>query len=145
MRDTTTTPPEGATPITSADVISGPTPERYEDVELWVMTSTTGLKETVIIRPEKGESGKIQQSPLDGSFLSIKFEFHGGEKNEKTGQQLFPFASLFNYAVAFHKLPIYKEGASPIDLELKRRENLKLMRIQERAAKLAEGLDDSDL
>jgi hypothetical protein len=142
----TTQAPEGAVSVTAKDVIAVAVPDRFEDVEYWALKTTTGLTETLRIRKEIGEKGELQVSPLDGSVLGLKFEFHSGDaKNEVTGRRFVPVASLFYFDIAFHKDPVYKNGESPAEVELKRRQKLREQSIQERAAKLAENLDDTDI
>lgn len=143
MSEATTTAPDGAVSVTATDVISQGTPERFERVELWAIESAAGKSVTVLVRPENGESAKLQQSPLDGSFIGLMFEFHGGVKNEVTGRQFFPIGpGMFNYSFAYHDMPHFKEGTSPAELELKRREKEKADRIEARARQLAAGLDE---
>lgn len=138
--------PEGAVAVTAKDVISTPVPDRFENVEYWLLKTTTGLTETLRVRTEIGEKGELQVSPLDGSLLGLKFEFHSGdEKNELTGRRFVPVASLFFFDIAYHKDAVYKNGESPAEIELKRRQKQRETTIQERAAKLAENLDDTDI
>lgn len=145
MSETTTMPPEGATAVTAVDVLAQSTPERMEKVELWAIESASGKTVTVMVRPENGESGKLQQSPLDGSFIGLIFEFHGGDKNEVTGRQFFPIGpGMFNYAIAYHTMPHYKEGNSPAAIEMKRRAKLTEDKIAAKAALLAHGLDEDE-
>lgn len=142
MNDTTMATPDGVAAATAADVITLPTPERYEDVELWAVTSF-GKSEVITVRPEIGDSAKLQQSPLDGSFIGLMFEFHAGDgKNEITGRQFFNLGPGISYKFAYHKMPHYKNGSSPAEIEMKRRAKVKEDRIAERAALLAQGLDE---
>ncbi len=136
--------PEGATSVTAKDVLAQAAPERYEDVELWVVTAF-GKAETIMIRPSIGESGKLQQSPLDGSFLGLLFEFHAGdEANKLTGRQFFSLGPGISYKLAYHSMPVYKHGESPAEVEMKRRDKLKADRIATLAAQRDEHLDDQD-
>lgn len=142
MSETSRTAPEGATPVTAADVQSVPVPERFEDIELWAVTSF-GKTETITVRPDIGESAKLQQSPLDGSFIGLMFEFHAGDATNKlTGRQFFSLGPGVSYKVAHHNMPVYKAGNSPVEREMQRQDNEKAKRIAERAALLAEGLDE---
>lgn len=137
--------PEGAVSVTAADVISPLVPERIEKVELWAMTSSTGFKEVITVRPENGDVAAVQKSQFDGSLLAVHFEFHSGPKNELSGRQYFPLGpGGYSYAIAFVEMPHYKEGDGPVQREMKRRDDARVKTIQERAAKLAEGLDDLD-
>lgn len=140
--EASTQAPEGAVAITAKDVLAQPAPEKFENIELWVVTSF-GKSETVMIRPDIGESGKLQQSPLDGSFLGLMFEFHAGDKkNELTGRQFFSLGAGVSYKFAYHAMPVYKNGESPAEMEMKRRERVRVQLLEQKAAKLAEGLDD---
>lgn len=138
------TAPEGAVPVTAKDVVSQAVPERYEDVEYWLLKTPAGITETLRVRPEIGDKAKLQLSPLDQSVLGIHFEFRGGEKNEVTGRRYVPMQSLFFYDQAFVKEAVYKNGESPADIELKRRAKLRETKIAIKAAKLNENLDDDD-
>lgn len=140
--ETPATPPEGATSVTANDVVAAPVPERFEAVELWAVTSF-GKTEVITVRPEIGESCKMQQSPLDGSFLAMLFEFHAGDDaNKKTGQQFFSLGPGVSYKLAYHQMPIYKEGNSPAEIELARRQKERALAIERRAALLAQDLDE---
>lgn len=140
--EATTEVPEGAVAVTAKDVLSQPAPEKFEDVEYWRIVSSAGLAEAVRIRPSIGEKGELQVSPLDGSVLALKFEFKGGEKNERTGRQFFPMNNVFHWDIAYVHEAVYKEGESPAEIELKRRAKARETRIEEKAAALAEGLDE---
>jgi hypothetical protein len=120
-------------------------PDRYEEVEYWLIKSATGLTESFRVRLEIGEKVDIQASPIDGSLLGLSVKFMtGDDKNEMAGRRFFPMQNIFHFDIAKSKDPVYKEGESPAELELKRRKQLHMEAIQRKAAKLAEGLDDED-
>lgn len=143
--ETTAQTPEGAVAVTAKDVISQAVPERLEDVEYWLVKSSAGLVESVRIRPEIGEKAELHTSPLDGSVLGIRFLFKNGDaQNEISGRRYMPMQNIFHFDIAYHKDPVYKNGESPAEVELKRRARAREQSLQQRAAKLAEGLDDPD-
>jgi len=147
MNETSATPPEGAKAVTANDVISQPVPERVEDVELWSFTSVTGFTlPPIMVRPENGEKANVLQSPLDNSFHGVLFELRDGtDKNEKTRRVYFPIgAGLYNFEQQFHKMPHYKAGDSPIEREMKLQKDKRDNSIQQKAARLAAGLDQTD-
>lgn len=148
MSETSVTPPEGAKAKTANDIVSQPVPERIEEVELWSFTSINGFtSEPIMMRPELGEKAVVQHSPLDGSFLGVLFELRSGDdRNEKTRRVFYPAgAGLYCFEQQFHKMPHYKPGDSPLEREMKRKADLKAQSLQEKAAKLAAGLDKLDL
>lgn len=105
--------------------MSEPLPEaRREAVEVWTFVSPHGASVSYEIRPDFGEKGQLLYNAIDHTPVSVELSFKGcDDKNEALGVMSFPVANCFSYGMARGEKVVYLPGQSPVERELKARED----------------------